>query len=141
MAIYHIQTNITGLLRNCSPKKLDNLFGMSNGDAKKEILKLRSKGHKLIPSSNCKHFDPTGGGCRCREFEGKEVQDFNPMTKDQFSTMKFYGGMKAIYHGIEWLVASCDFEDKTIALIQENAIENTELLWVYCTECEIIDKK
>ena len=67
MAIYHLQTNIEGLLRNVkSTKKLGLLFDMDGNEAKKQLKELLAKGHKLLPSENCKHFDPFEKGCQCR---------------------------------------------------------------------------
>lgn len=71
MAIFHLQTNIAGLLRNCNAKKLDRLFDMQNGEAKKELLALQAKGHKLLPSEGCKHFDPFEKGCQCRYYDSE----------------------------------------------------------------------
>lgn len=65
MAIYHMTTNIAGLLRNCSDKKLGLLFDMNGKQARKELQALLAKGDKLLPSENCKHFDPIEG-CKCR---------------------------------------------------------------------------
>jgi ElaB/YqjD/DUF883 family membrane-anchored ribosome-binding protein len=67
MAIYHLTTNIAGLLKNCkTDKKLGLLFGMDGKEARKELKELLAKGHKLLPSENCKHFDPFEHGCQCR---------------------------------------------------------------------------
>lgn len=71
MATFHLTANIEGMLRNYSAKKLDNLFDMHGGEAKKELQRLKSLGHKLIPSENCKHFHPVLG-CRCRYHERGE---------------------------------------------------------------------
>lgn len=73
MAIYHLTTNIAGLMKNCNDKKLGNLFGMDGKEARKELQALLDKGDRLLPSDNCKHFDPQEG-CKCRFFEsdGKE---------------------------------------------------------------------
>lgn len=68
MAIYHMTTNIAGLLRNCSNKKLGQLFEMDGKEARKELQALLDKGDRLLPSDNCKHFDPELG-CRCRFHE------------------------------------------------------------------------
>lgn len=68
MAIYHLTTNIAGLMRNCNDKKLGNLFDMNGKKARKELQALLDKGDRLLPSDNCKHFDPQEG-CRCRFFE------------------------------------------------------------------------
>jgi hypothetical protein len=73
MAIYHLTTNIAGLMRNCTDKKLGKLFDMDGKEARKELQALLDKGDRLLPSDNCKHFDPQEG-CKCRFFEseGKE---------------------------------------------------------------------
>ncbi len=65
MAIRHLTTNIAGLMRNCNDKKLGNLFEMDGKEARKELQVLLDKGDKLLPSENCKHFDPQEG-CECR---------------------------------------------------------------------------
>lgn len=63
----HISTNIEGLLRNMKGKKInfldDNGKTLSDKKARLAITELQGKGHKLIPSGNCKGFDPFGGGC------------------------------------------------------------------------------
>lgn len=69
MAIYHLTTNIAGLMRNCNDKKLGQLFDMDGKEARKELQALLDKGDRLLPSDNCKHFDPQEG-CKCRFFEG-----------------------------------------------------------------------
>lgn len=78
MAITHICANIDGLLKNCTSKKLDNLFDMQNGEAKKELLALKAKGHKLIPSQGCKHFHPIDG-CQCRYYDndGNKIKNID----------------------------------------------------------------
>ena len=78
MAIYHLCANIDGLLKQCSSRKLDNLFEMRNGQAKEELLKLKSEGKKLIPSEGCKHFDPYEHGCQCRLYD----EDGNRIKED-----------------------------------------------------------
>ena len=37
--------------------------------ARIELQKLLDNGEKLLPSDNCKHFDPVEG-CLCRNFDG-----------------------------------------------------------------------
>jgi len=73
MAIYHLTTNIAGLMRNCNDKKLGQLFEMDGKEARMELQALLDKGDKLLPSDNCQHFDPQEG-CKCRfhEKDGKE---------------------------------------------------------------------
>jgi hypothetical protein len=68
MAKFHLVSSIDGLLRNHSSKKLDSLFDMRNGEAKKELQELKAKGDKFIGSEGCKHFDPKLG-CRCRFYD------------------------------------------------------------------------
>ena len=68
MAIYHLTTNIAGLMRNCNDKKLGKLFDMNGKLARIELQKLLDNGEKLLPSENCKHFDPVKG-CLCRNFD------------------------------------------------------------------------
>lgn len=68
MAIYHMTTNIAGLLRNCDNKKLELLFEMDGQKAREELQALLDKGQLLIPSDNCKHFHPQQG-CKCRFFD------------------------------------------------------------------------
>lgn len=71
MTIYHLSSNIATLLRIHTEKKLDYIFDTKNGEAKKELLRLQSLGHKLLPSANCKHFDPFEKGCQCRYFDSE----------------------------------------------------------------------
>ena len=68
MAKYHLTTNIEGLMRNCTDSKLGKLFDMNGKEARKELQALLDKGHRLLPSDNCKHFDPIEG-CRCRLYD------------------------------------------------------------------------
>ena len=70
MAIYHLTTNIAGLMRNCNDKQLGRLFDMNGKKARKELQDLLDKGDILLPSDNCKHFDPKDG-CRCRFYDDK----------------------------------------------------------------------
>lgn len=63
--IYHLTSNIAGLMRNNTDKDLTQLFDMDGKKARKQLQKLKNKGHKLIPSAGCKHFDPVEG-CTCR---------------------------------------------------------------------------
>lgn len=65
---YHMATNIEGLLRYMKGKKIkfiddENGNQMSDAQARKELAELQALGHKLIPSGECKGFDPFGGGC------------------------------------------------------------------------------
>lgn len=40
-----------------------------DGDlVKKELLKMLENGQKLLPSENCKHFDPVNG-CMCQYYD------------------------------------------------------------------------
>jgi len=64
----HISTNIERLLRNMKGKKInflddDNGKTLSDKEARLAIAELQAKGHKLIPSGDCKGFDPFGVGC------------------------------------------------------------------------------
>ena len=64
----HMSVNIECLLRIYQRKKItfmqDNDGNrMSDKQARIEIAKLQSLGHKLIPTANCEGFDPFGGGC------------------------------------------------------------------------------
>ena len=79
MAKYHMTTNIAGLLRNCNTRKLGLLFDMNGSEAKKELLALQAKGHKFLPSENCKHFDPFEHGCQCRFYDedGNKIESTN----------------------------------------------------------------
>ena len=73
MAIFHLTTNIAGLMRNCNDKKLGQLFDMDCKEARKELQALLDKGDRLLPSDNCKHFDPQEG-CKCRFFESDDKE-------------------------------------------------------------------
>lgn len=68
MAIYHLTTNIAGLLRNCTDRKLGLLFDMNGKQARKQLQKKIDNGEKLLPSEGCEHFDPKEG-CLCRFHE------------------------------------------------------------------------
>lgn len=68
MSIRHLTTNIAGLLRNHNDKQLGDIFEMDGKESRKELQALLDKGDKLLPSDNCKHFDPQEG-CKCRFFE------------------------------------------------------------------------
>jgi hypothetical protein len=64
----HMSCNIEGLLRNYKRKKInfieDNGRVISDSEARKELARLQSLGHKLISCSDeCEGFDPFGGGC------------------------------------------------------------------------------
>ncbi len=72
MAIYHLTTNIEFLIKNYTDKKLGDIFQMDGKEARKELQELLDKGDKLLPSENCKHFDPQKG-CECRHFENQET--------------------------------------------------------------------
>lgn len=65
--ITHLTTNIEFLLKKYNDKKLGELFDMDGKEARKELQALSDKGDKLLPSENCKHFDPQEG-CKCRFF-------------------------------------------------------------------------
>jgi hypothetical protein len=67
MAIYHLTTNIEGLLRNYKDKRLGKFFDMDGAEARKQLQLLLDKGDRLLPSEGCKHFDPQMG-CRCRYY-------------------------------------------------------------------------
>ena len=67
--ITHMSVNINGLLRNYKGKKItfcqhDDGTAMTDKEARAELARLQSLGHKLIPTtSECVGFDPFGGGC------------------------------------------------------------------------------
>ena len=66
--IKHMSANIEGILRNYKGMNInvlddDNGRQMSDKEARAAIAELQDKGHKLIPSDDCKGFDPFGGGC------------------------------------------------------------------------------
>lgn len=63
--IVHMSTNIAGVMRNSTNKQLGRLFEMDGKQARKQLQELLNKGHKLLPSDKCKHFDPIEG-CQCR---------------------------------------------------------------------------
>ncbi len=66
---HHMSVNIEGLLKQYKRKKItffedDNGKRLSDSEARAEISRLLSLGHKLIPTSKeCEGFDPFGGGC------------------------------------------------------------------------------
>ncbi len=64
----HMSVNIEGLLRNSTRKKInffthDDGLPMTDREARAEIARLQSLGHKLIPVGECEGFDPFGLGC------------------------------------------------------------------------------
>ena len=66
--ITHMSTSIEGLLRNFKRKKItfiedDNGNPMSDKEVRAELAHYQALGYKLIPRSDCKGFDPFGGGC------------------------------------------------------------------------------
>lgn len=65
MAIYHLVTNIQGLLRNYNDERLGKFFDMDGQEARKELQSLLDQGDVYIGSDTCTHFDPKLG-CRCR---------------------------------------------------------------------------
>lgn len=71
MAIYHLVTNIEGIMRNYNDERLGKIFDMNGSEARKELQKLLDKGDKLLPSDNCTLFDPIKG-CQCRFFETEQ---------------------------------------------------------------------
>lgn len=76
MTVYHISANIEGLLRQHRRKKIDflrddNGRALSDKEARAELARLQSLGHKLIGASGCEGFDPFGGGCPGHEKKGK----------------------------------------------------------------------
>lgn len=70
-----MSVSINGLLRNYKRKKInfmedDNGNVLSDSDARAEIARLVSLGHKLIPmSDSCIGFDPFGNGCPGHEIK------------------------------------------------------------------------
>lgn len=71
MEIFHLTTNIAGLMKNCNNEQLRQLFGINGMEARKALQILLDNGDKLLPSKNCKHFDPKQG-CMCRFFETQD---------------------------------------------------------------------
>lgn len=73
----HMCVSIEGLLRNYKRKKItfmedDNGRPMTDKEAREEIKRLQSLGHKLLPTGDCEGFDPFGGGC-----PGHQIEDEN----------------------------------------------------------------
>ena len=63
-----MSVNLEGLLRNYTRKKInimedDDGRVLSDIEARNEIARLQSLGHKLMPTGECEGFDPFGGGC------------------------------------------------------------------------------
>jgi hypothetical protein len=58
--IWHLSSSIDGLLSQ-KPALLGRLFNMNGKEAKAELLALKAKGHRLIPSDNCDRFCPEKG--------------------------------------------------------------------------------
>lgn len=67
--IRHMSVNLEGLLRNFKGRKINILSDdsgrqLSDSEARQEISRLQSLGHKLMCcSTECEGFDPFGGGC------------------------------------------------------------------------------
>lgn len=73
----HLSVNIEDLLRNYKGKKINILVDddgntMSDSQARVELTRLQSLGHKLIASDDCEGFDPFGGGCPGHLIEDKD---------------------------------------------------------------------
>ena len=66
MAVIHLCSNINSLLRDYSAVRLGDIFEMDGEEVIKQLKELQSKGHKLLPSEGCEHFDPFEKGCQCR---------------------------------------------------------------------------
>lgn len=65
---HHMSANIEGILRLYKKRKIrfmedDNGKTLSDADARQELYRLKSLGHKLLPCGNCDGFDPFGNGC------------------------------------------------------------------------------
>lgn len=71
MAKWHLQTSIEGLMR-LKDKKLGKIFDMNGQEVRKELQSLLDKGHKLLKSEGCEHFDPYEKGCQCGYYENEE---------------------------------------------------------------------
>lgn len=65
----HISTSIDGLL-NRNDKFLSSFFGLNASVVRKELLKRKEKGHKLIGSEGYDNFDPVNG-CTGHEVENE----------------------------------------------------------------------
>ena len=61
------------------------------------------------------------------------------MTVGEFDTTGWTGRMMAKYAGTEWLVSSCDFEDKTVGLIPVVDRGKSEIM-VDCSRVTILNK-
>lgn len=59
----HLSTSIEGLL-NQNTSFLGRLFDMDGKEARLQLLELKEKGDKYVPSDKCTNFDPKIG-CRC----------------------------------------------------------------------------
>lgn len=73
MAISHVSTSIDGLL-NQSTSLIGRLLNMDGKVARAKVLELKEKGHKYIPSENCKNFDPQTGCCCDKEVKMTEKE-------------------------------------------------------------------
>jgi hypothetical protein len=72
---FHMSVNIEGLLRNYKRRKInimedDNGNKLTDAEARAEIARLQSLGHKLMPTAECEGFDPFGGGCPGHPIDG-----------------------------------------------------------------------
>ena len=68
----HLSTSIEGLL-NQNTSFLGRLFDMDGEEARLQLLELKAKGDKYVPSDKCKNFDPKTGCC-CDKVDIKETK-------------------------------------------------------------------
>jgi hypothetical protein len=63
------------------------------------------------------------------------------MSIEDFDKTRWGAGMKVTYHGKERDIASVDFQEKLIGLVEDNEIgdpdEESSLDWVRCENCEL----
>jgi len=60
------------------------------------------------------------------------------MTQQEFDTTKWKCGMKAVYKGEVYPVASCDFEERLVGLYGV-ALGTDDHTWVRCENVAIVD--
>lgn len=74
--IKHMSANIEGMLRNFKRKSMKGLIEdngrlLSDKEARAELQRLQSLGHKLMPCGDCEGFDPFEKGCPGHEITDK----------------------------------------------------------------------
>lgn len=63
------------------------------------------------------------------------------MTIEEFNKTRFHAGMKVMYNGEIYPLASANFDEKLVAYVDGyDEDDKPEFNWVRCENCEIITK-